>query len=157
MSNHIHPKFGEGIILAYFEFGQAQFKSNLGIHMVLESDLKPMNPVPDPAPPTLRSGMPGGAVLTAAPVEVDRELTTVGGRSSLPTKTEPVKINLNQVEEIKVISGAFPRIGRAGAKKLFDRRPEHGWVSLDSMRSIVGELFPTEDSWKAFCDVFEVN
>lgn len=159
MSNsYLHPKFGEGLILAYFEFGQAQFKSNAGIHMVLESDLKPLG-LTTPSGLTLKSGMPGGEILTLNLVtEPERELVTAGGRPSSESREEDPreKIDLNQVQEIKDISGAFPRIGKAGAKKLHDRRPESGWVSLDSMRSIVGELFPSEESWKAFCDVFEV-
>lgn len=70
---------------------------------------------------------------------------------------ESTKVNLNKVKAFTEISDIFPRLGKIGAKKLFDKTPSAGWVSLNSVRDFCGDLFPTQESWDAFSQLFEVS
>ena len=67
------------------------------------------------------------------------------------------KLNLNAVEDPAEIFAVFPQFGRVGAKKLYEKKPPQGWVSIASVREFAGELFPTDDSWVAFSKVFNVG
>jgi hypothetical protein len=72
-------------------------------------------------------------------------------------KPASTKLDLNKVKVSTEISDVFPRLGKIGAKKLFDKTPSAGWVSLNSVRDFCGDLFPTQESWDAFTQLFEVN
>lgn len=156
------------------------FKSNHGKTMLREATLTPLEqsqptatPIAVTQPPTQevpelqapQTFTPVPAV-EEAPEFVPTEAVLVGlaeaaVKNPRQRKKQPVpestKVNLNKVKVSTEISDAFPRLGKIGAKKLFDKTPSAGWVSLNSVRDFCGDLFPTQESWDAFSQLFEVS
>ena len=170
-STHRHAKYGDGRILSWFEAGMCMFQSNHGRDMLREESLTPITPPAheSPArelPPELPSLAPEES-LQQIKAGLEAALTTVASPSP-QVETQPkgsrkkgkagsTKIDLNKVVDSAEIATAFPQMGRVGAKKLFDKKPAQGWVSLPSIREFAGELFPSEDSWQAFIKIFQVG
>lgn len=156
------------------------FKSNHGKTMLREATLTPLQQsqptpiaatqVPTQEPPELQAPQTFTATPAAkvTPEFVPTEAVLVGlaeaavknprQRKKQPaTEPESTKVNLNRVKVSTEISDVFPRLGKIGAKKLFDKTPSAGWVSLNSVRDFCGDLFPTQESWAAFAELFEVS
>ena len=168
-STHRHTKYGDGRILSWYEAGMVMFQSNHGRDMLREESLTPIDafvydsPVRD-LPPELPSITPEESMqqikagLEAALITVTApqpEAQPKGSRKK--GRAGSSKIDLNKVSESSEIAVAFPQMGRVGAKKLFDKKPVQGWISIRSIREFAGELFPSEDSWQAFAKIFQVS
>jgi hypothetical protein len=179
-STHRHPKWGEGQIIGWFDEDMVMFKSNHGKTMLREATLTPLEqsqPMPIATPQALTAEPPElqppqtftpAPVQEAAPEFVPTEAVLAGlaveaTKNPRQRKKQPVpepvstKLDLNKVKVSTEISDVFPRLGKIGAKKLFDKAPAAGWVSLNSVRDFCGDLFPTQESWVAFAELFEVN
>lgn len=156
------------------------FRSNHGKTMLREATLTPLEQSPlgciNPSPPTSnppelqppQTFTPAPAAAEVAPGLVPSEvalanLAEAAVKNPRQRKKQPspdsvsTKVDLNKVKTPAEISDAFPRLGKIGAKKLFDKTPSSGWVSLNSVRDFCGDLFPTQESWEAFSQLFEVN
>lgn len=179
-STHRHPKWGEGQIVGWFDEDMVMFKSNHGKTMLREATLTPLEqsqlgPIatiqtPAQEPPELQAPQTFTPipVVEETPEFVPTKAVLIGlaeaavknprQRKKQPA-TEPVstKVDLNKVKVSTEISDTFPRLGKIGAKKLFDKTPSAGWVSLNSVRDFCGDLFPTQESWDAFSQLFEVS
>ena len=168
-STHRHTKYGDGRILSWFEAGMVMFQSNHGRDMLREESLTPIaasaceSPERD-LPPELPSITPeeslqqvkaGLEAALTATVPPQPEPQSKGSRKK--GKAAASKIDLNTVSDSSEIAAAFPQMGRVGAKKLFDKKPVQGWVSVPSIREFAGDLFPSEDSWQAFVKIFQVG
>ena len=168
-STHRHAKYGDGKILSWFEAGMVMFQSNHGRDMLREESLTPITAFVHESlerslPPELPSIMPEGslqqvkagleAALAAVPLPLP-ESQPKGSRKK--SRSDSTKIDLNKVSDSSEIAVSFPQMGRVGAKKLFDKKPAQGWVTLPSIREFAGELFPSEDSWQAFAKIFRVG
>jgi hypothetical protein len=178
-STHRHPKWGEGEILGWFDEDMVMFRSNHGKTMLREATLTPLEQSPlvsiNPSPPTINPPeLQPPQTFTPAPADeappemvpsetVLADLAEAAVKNPRHRKKQPLpdsvstKVDLNKVKAPAEISETFPRLGKIGAKKLFDKTPSSGWVSLNSVRDFCGDLFPTQESWEAFSQLFEVN
>ena len=158
VSTHRHERHGDGYILAWYDNDQVMFQSNHGRHFVQERSLAPIaartrskarSLVAQEVPelPSNKAGQEVRDRLEALVQEADPILAVESGSH---------RLNLNRVAAAREISTAFPQLGKVGAKKLHDKRPVDGWVSVPSIREMVGELFPSEESWVAFTSIVEV-
>jgi hypothetical protein len=184
-SSHRHPKYGDGEIVGWFDDDMVMFRSNHGKTMLREATLtrlsvavspelvwesEPLEEDPPELPSPAAPPKPFPQVETEIEVEAEaldqapevapsmaelQQLATAAKAGKRKAKSSG-KIDLNKVEDPARISAAFPQMGKIGARKLFDKKPVHGWVSLNSVREFAGELFPTEESWSAFTKIFEV-
>ena len=166
-TTHRHARYGDGRILSWFEGDMVMFQSNHGRDMVQMNSLTPVEPPSNEfrfssTPPELPAiGQPA----TLQEVRAGLESVLAGSSSGGAQESKPArkkakasgKLNLNAVEDPAEIFAVFPQFGRVGAKKLHEKKPPQGWVSIASVREFAGELFPTDDSWVAFSKVFNVG
>ena len=170
-STHRHGKYGDGWILGWYEYGMVMFQSNHGRNMLREESLTPLAAAPAvmtqyAEPPEMPSPT---AKLETTRAKLEESLATpataviaIVEAVEVPPKKRKGKagqvalkpsINDSDAGQIAVL---FPQLGRVGAKKLADKKPVKGWVSLPSVRELAGELFPTEDSWITFLSIFDL-
>ena len=166
-TTHRHARYGDGRILSWYEGDMVMFQSNHGRDMVQLNSLVPVQPEVNEfrfnSPPPELPGV--GQPATLQEVRAGLESVLAGSSSAGAQEAKPArkkgkasgKLNLNAVEDPAEIFALFPQLGRIGAKKLHDKKPPQGWVSVTSIREFAGELFPTEDSWLVFSKTFSAG